>query len=68
MRRQWLLALATILAGTLGLVAYYDLAPRRVPAGQRPLLAVERDGLEPLRAAFNAAAGHTRLIAFLSPT
>ena len=40
----------------------------RTPAGQPPLVELERSGIDELKQAFNAAAGQTRVLVMLSPT
>ena len=47
---------------------WLKLAPRRVPAGQRPLATLSSDTLAEFRATFNAAEGDVRVLALLSPT
>jgi len=64
-KRLWLAA-----AGAAALVAagYYTWAPREAPAGQPPLVALQPENFETIRAAFNSAAGQVRILLLLSPT
>jgi hypothetical protein len=48
--------------------ASYRFSTRQTPRGQPPLVYLNNQNLEELRAAFNAAADHTRVLAMLSPT
>ena len=69
-RRAGLLR-ALVLLGALAVVAGVGLAvcralPRRTPAGQPPLVRLDR--LDPFREAFEAARGQVRIVALLSPT
>ena len=48
--------------------AYYKFSTRQTPPGQPPLVYLDNHNLEELRAAFNAAADQTRVVAMLSPT
>ena len=66
--RKLRLTAAGILLGLLIANTYEMVAPRRMPAGQPRLVHVEAEGVQPLRAAFNAAADRTRLLVLLSPT
>ena len=71
MKRVLTILILAVLAGLsiAGVwVAYHIYAPRRVPAGQPPLVRLTPENLGELREAFNAAAGTTRVIAMLSPT
>lgn len=63
------LALGLLLVGLAlaASVAWARFGPRDVPAGQPPLHVVDGGG-DALRAAFNAGAGHPRVLALLSPT
>lgn len=49
-------------------VAWYRFAPGEAPGGQPPLVAIDAEALEGLRADFNRYANETRLILLLSPT
>jgi hypothetical protein len=67
-RTQWVLAAFLVVGGLGALAGYVALRPHEVPAPQRALLALNADNLGQLQDAFNAGQGHTRVIAFLSPT
>ena len=60
-------ALAIVLVG-VSLFAWVKLAPRKVPAGQPPLLTLGPDSLPGFRDTFNAAENRARILALLSPT
>lgn len=60
--------LAATLASAATYVGYEKWGPRHTPAGQPGLTALAPDDIEPLRQAFNAAAGETRVVALLSTT
>ena len=49
-------------------VAWYRFAPGETPVGQPPLVTVDAEALEGLRADFNRYGSETRLIVLLSPT
>lgn len=69
-RRAWVLLLLVgglALAGTLS-VAWLLLAPRRVPAGQPDLAALDATTLDAFHAAFDDRAGSVRVLVMLSPT
>jgi hypothetical protein len=55
-------------AGAGGWLAWQRLAPRAVPSGQSPLLALDDASLAALKADFNAGKDKTRVLALLSPT
>jgi hypothetical protein len=48
--------------------ASYKFSTRQTPSGQPPLVYLNSQNLEELRAAFNAAADQTRVLAMVSPT
>lgn len=52
----------------LAAVAWYRFAPGEAPAGQPPLVAIDPEALEGLKADFNRHSNETRLILLLSPT
>jgi hypothetical protein len=56
-----------LVAVALGL-AWLRLAPRRVPAGQPPLVTLGADSLPAFRDTFNAHDDEIRLLVLLSPT
>ena len=56
------------LAALVVVAASYKFGPRQTPPGQPPLVYLNNQNLEELRAAFNAAADQTRVLAMLSPT
>lgn len=60
-----LLVLLVVLAAAL---AWYRFAPGDAPAGQPPLVALEANSLQSLRADFNHHVNQVRLIVLLSPT
>jgi len=60
--------LAATLASAATYVGYEKWGPRHTPPGQPALTALAPDDIEPLRQAFNAAAGETRVVALLSTT
>lgn len=49
-------------------VAWYRFAPGEAPAGQPPLVTIDAEPLEGLRADFNRHGNETRLVILLSPT
>lgn len=49
-------------------VAWNRFAPGEAPVGQPPLVAIDAEALQGLRADFNRYANETRLIVLLSPT
>jgi len=55
-------------AALVVVAASYKFSARQTPAGQPPLVYLNHQNLEQLRAAFNAAADQTRVLAMLSPT
>ena len=56
------------LAALVVVAASYKFGTRQTPPGQPPLVYLNNQNLEELRAAFNAAADQTRVLAMLSPT
>ena len=62
--------LILVLIAALGVVGagWYYWGPVAVPQGQPPLVYITPQTLEQLRADFNAAADHPRIVALLSPT
>jgi len=46
----------------------YKFSTRQTPPGQPPLVYLNNQNVEELRAAFNAAADQTRVLAMVSPT
>ncbi len=52
----------------LAAVAWYRFAPGEAPAGQPPLVTIDPQALEGLKADFNRHSNKTRLILLLSPT
>jgi hypothetical protein len=65
--RRTLGALAVVVALVLG-VAWFLLGPGEAPAGQPPLVTLDLNLLEALRAEFNRDSNHARVIVLLSPT
>ena len=65
-----LLIPAAVLVAVVSCLAWMRWAPRRAPAGQPALqyLSSAPGGLDPLRAAVNAAQDRDRLVVLLSPT
>ena len=68
-------ALRVVLLGAAALVvvagaafAWLKLAPRRVPAGQPPLVTLDPGSLQAFRDAFNGSGAEVRVLALLSPT
>ena len=49
-------------------VVWYRFAPGEAPAGQPPLVTIDAEALEGLRADFNRHGNETRLVILLSPT
>jgi hypothetical protein len=58
--------LLATLASAATYVGYEKWGPRHTPPGQPGLTALTPDDVEPLRVAFNAADGETRVMALLS--
>lgn len=60
------------IAGLIVLIAaaaaWYRFAPGEAPPGQPPLVTIDAQAVEGLRADFNRYANQTRLIVLLSPT
>ena len=63
-----ILVLTAILGVAAAALLWIALAPRRVPAGQPPLVTLDPDSLASFRDAFNASPGEVRVLALLSPT
>ena len=61
----WVALLVIVIAAAL---VWYRFAPRRVPAGQPPLVTLDANSLQSLRADFNRDANQMRLIILLAPT
>jgi len=64
----FLIFVAAVACALGGALAWYKLAPRRVPEGQAALLTLDSGALPEFRDAFNAAEGEVRVLALLSPT
>jgi hypothetical protein len=67
MKRSRLIVAVAVLLALTGLV-YYFYAGSTVPAGQRPLVALNAGNFAQLRSDFNGAHGAVRVFALLSPT
>ena len=66
-RRRTLGTLTAALVLVLG-TGWFMLGPGEPPPGQPPLVALNSESLQSLRADFNREAGQTRVIVLLSPT
>jgi hypothetical protein len=66
-RRRTLGILAVVSVLVLG-GAWFALGPGEAPPGQPPLVALNSESLQSLRADFNRDVGQTRVIVLLSPT
>lgn len=66
-KRRSLAVLAVVVALVLGL-AWFLLGPGEAPAGQPPLVTLDLNSLEALRAEFNRDSKQGRVIVLLSPT
>jgi len=55
-------------AALVVVAASYKFSTRQTPPGQPPLVYLNNQNVEELRAAFNAAADKTRVLAMVSPT
>jgi hypothetical protein len=64
-RRTLAIAVVVLVAALFG---WLRLATRHTPAGQPPLVTLDRASVEALRSEFNGAARQVRLILLLSPT
>jgi len=63
------LAIAAVGLLAAGLaIAWFQLAPRRVPDGQPPLARLDPSSLDAFRDTFNAHDDEVRLLVLLSPT
>lgn len=62
------LTILGVLGAALILGVVYLWGPGPVPAGQQPLTALSAGDVGQFAAAFNGAAGSTRLVLLLSPT
>jgi len=67
-RKAVVIGIGIAVAALVVVAASYKLGPRQTPPGQPPLLYLNNQNLEELRAAFNAAADQTRVLAMVSPT
>lgn len=65
--RRTLGVLAVIIVLVLG-IAWFLLGPGDAPAGQPPLVTLELNSLEALRAQFNRDSNQARVIVLLAPT
>ena len=63
-----IVGIGVALAALVVVAASYKFSTRQTPPGQPPLVYLNNQNLEELRAAFNAAADQTRVLAMLSPT
>jgi hypothetical protein len=63
-----LVALAAVIVVCGAAFTWLKFAPRRVPAGQRPLTTLSSASLASFRDTFNAGEGQIRVLALLSPT
>ena len=73
MKPRWPLKVVLLAAAALVVVAgagfaWLKLAPRRVPAGQPPLVTLGPGSLPAFRDAFNGSGEEIRVLALLSPT
>jgi hypothetical protein len=66
-RRRTLGILTAVIVLALG-GAWFVLGPGEAPPGQPPLVALDSESLQSLRADFNREVGQTRVIVLLSPT
>ena len=66
-KRRSLAVLAVVVALVLG-IAWFLLGPGEAPAGQPPLVTLDLNSLEALRAEFNRDSKQVRVIVLLSPT
>jgi hypothetical protein len=62
------IGIGIVAVALVGVAASYKFSTRQTPPGQPPLAYLNNQNLEELRAAFNAAADQTRVLAMLSPT
>ena len=62
------LALIVVFLAIVGAFAYSRFATHNAPAGQSPLVYLDSGSLATLKADFNRAVDHTRIIVLLSPT
>ena len=67
MKRSRLIVTIAVLLALTGLV-YYFYAGSTVPAGQRPLVALNAGNFAQIRDNFNGSHGVVRVFALLSPT
>jgi hypothetical protein len=66
-RRRSLGVVAAVTALALA-IAWFRLGPGEVPSGQPPLVRLDSESLQALRADFNSDPTRTRVIVLLSPT
>lgn len=66
-KRRTLAVFAVVVALVLGF-AWFVLGPGEAPAGQPPLVTLDLNALEALRAEFNRDSKQARVIVLLSPT
>ena len=66
-KRRSLAVLAVVVALVLG-IAWFLLGPGEAPAGQPPLVTLDLNSLEALRAELNRDSKQARVIVLLSPT
>jgi hypothetical protein len=59
---------ALVVTVLLAVMAWGQFGTRHVPAGQPPLLTLDRHSIAALRDDFNQAIGQTRIVVLLSPT
>lgn len=62
------LAVALLLISMAGYGAWFVWGPGDAPQGQEAIVDINPQTVDQLRAAFNGAAEHPRMIALLSPT
>ena len=65
--RRTLTLVAVVIVLGLG-IGWFLLGPGEAPAGQPPLVTLDLNSLESLRADFNRASNHARVIVLLAPT
>lgn len=62
------LSIAGLVVLLAAVAAWYRLAPGEAPAGQPPLVTIDAEALDHLKAEFNRNTNATKLIVLLSPT
>ena len=67
-RTAGVIGIGVAVAALFVVAAFYKFSRRQTPPGQPPLVYLNNQNVEELRAAFNAAADQTRVLAMVSPT